>query len=103
MKCCTHNRIVLSTVAGHSIFAHLINSETLGRGIRDVGLAYFYESFMVHKVDDVSMFVSGFEKIGCVMGYGLDLEHQCTSLDLGRMKRSISYVAATTPITSSRS
>ena len=85
------------------MLSHLINSETFRRGKRDVCLAYFYEAFMIHKVDDVSVFVSGFEKIGCVMGYGLDLKHQCTSFDLGRMKRSMSYVAATTPITSSRS
>ena len=85
------------------MLSHLINSETFRRGKRDVCLAYFYEAFMVHKVYYVSVFVSGFEKIGCVMGDGLDLKHQCTSFDLGRMKRSMSYVAATTPITSSRS
>ena len=72
------------------MLSHPINSETFRRGKRDVCLANIYESFMVHKVDDVSMFVSGFKKIGCVMGYCFDLEHQCTSFDLGRIERSIS-------------
>ena len=72
------------------MLSHLINSETFRRGKRDVCLANIYEAFMIHKVDDVSMFVSGFEKIGCVMGYGLDLKHQCTSPELGRIMRSIS-------------
>jgi len=93
----------MTTVAGHSVLPHLINSETFRRGIRDVGLACFNESLMVHKVNDVSVFVSGFEEVRCVMGDSLDLEHQCTSLDLGRMKRSMSYVVMTTPITSSLS
>lgn len=72
------------------MLSHLINSETFRRGKRDVCLANIYEAFMIHKVDDVSMFVSGFEKIGCVMGYGLDLKHQCTSPELGRIMLSIS-------------
>jgi hypothetical protein len=45
---------------------------------------------MIHKIYYVSVFVSGFEKIGCVMGDCLDFEHQCTSSDLGRIMRSMS-------------
>jgi hypothetical protein len=72
------------------MLSHLINSETFRRGKRDVCLANIYETFMVHKVYYVSVFVSGFEKIGCVMGYCFDFEHQCTSSDLGRIMRSMS-------------
>ena len=70
--------------------SHFINAETFRGGKRDVSLANIYETFMVHKVYYVSVFVSGFEKIGCVMGDGLDLEHQCTSPELGRIMLSIS-------------
>lgn len=72
------------------MLSHLINSETFRRGKRDVCLANIYETFMIHKVYYVSVFVSGFEKIGCVMGDGLDLEHQCTSPELGRIMLSMS-------------
>ena len=72
------------------MLSHLINSEIFRRGKRDVGLANFYEAFMIHKIYYVSVFVSGFEKIGCVMGDCLDFEHQCTSSDLGRIMRSMS-------------